>query len=126
MSNNVIEPTVSLPERLRQLRWKRDCSWRKLANKAGIDIQRISKYERALSSPPLETLTRIATALDVSLNYLLTGKSGKTEKLKNAKLIECIEEVENLPLEYQEPLISVLDSLFEASCVGSSLAIVRP
>jgi hypothetical protein len=51
--------------------------------------------------------------LDVSLDYLLTGKSGKTEKLKNAKLIERMEEVESLTPEYQETLISVLDSFIK-------------
>ncbi len=111
--DNIIELTASFPERLRQLRRERDWSQGQLANKAGIDIQRISKYERGISSPPLETLARIAEALNVSLDYLLTGKSGKTEKLKNAKLIERMEEVEGLPSEYQETLISVLDSFIK-------------
>jgi hypothetical protein len=63
----------------------------------------------------IETVAPVifARTLDVSLDYLLTGKSSKTEKLKNTKLIECIEEVENLPPEYQETLISVLDSFIK-------------
>jgi transcriptional regulator with XRE-family HTH domain len=113
MSDNPIELTASFPERLRQLRRERDWSQGQLANRAEIDTQRISKYERGISSPPLEVLVRIARALDVSLDYLLTGKSSKNEKLKNAKLIERIEELENLPLEYQETLVSVLDSFIK-------------
>jgi transcriptional regulator with XRE-family HTH domain len=113
MSDSGMELTASFPERLRQLRRERDWSQGQLAKRAGIDLQRISKYERGISSPPLETLARIARTLDVSLDYLLTGKSSQTDKLKNAKLIERIEEVENLPPEYQETLISVLDSFIK-------------
>jgi transcriptional regulator with XRE-family HTH domain len=105
--------TASFPERLRRLRRDRDWSQGQLANKVGIDVQRISKYERGISNPPLETLARIARVFGVSLDYLLTGKSSKVEKLQNAQLIERIEELENLPKEYQETLISVLDSFIK-------------
>ncbi|MGB5987661.1 MAG: helix-turn-helix transcriptional regulator [Desulfobacterales bacterium] len=105
--------TASFPERLRRLRRDRDWSQGQLAHKVGIDVQRISKYERGISNPPLETLARIARVFGVSLDYLLTGKSSKVEKLQNAQLIERIEELENLPKEYQETLISVLDSFIK-------------
>ncbi|RTZ97562.1 MAG: transcriptional regulator [Deltaproteobacteria bacterium] len=113
MHDKNIKITSAFPERLRRLRRERDWSQGQLANKVGIDIQRISKYERGLSNPPLETLAHIARAFGVSLDYLLMGKSSKTDKLQNTQLIERIEELENLPKEYQETLISVLDSFIK-------------
>lgn len=113
MDNKDTQITASFPERLRRLRRERDWSQGQLANKVGIDIQRISKYERGISSPPLEVLVSIAQVLRVSVDYLLMGKSSKTEKIKNAKLIEKIEELDTLPLDYQETLISVLDSFIK-------------
>lgn len=110
MNDKNIEITASFPERLRRLRREREWSQGPLANKVGIDIQRILKYERGISNPPLESLARIARSLEVSVDYLLTGKSNKTEKLNDVRLIEKIEELEALPPEYQETLISVLDS----------------
>lgn len=104
---------ASFPKRLRQLRLVRDWSQGQLAKKAGIDTQRISKYERGVSSPPLETLVKIARVLEVSLDYLLVGKSYGAEKLKNARLIEKIEDIEKLPGKYQETLVSVLDSFIK-------------
>jgi transcriptional regulator with XRE-family HTH domain len=103
----------SFPERLRRLRRERDWSQGQLAQKIGIDTQRISKYERGLSSPPLDLLVQIAGVLEVSLDYLLTGKANGATRLKNAKLIERIEQLEKLPGEYQETLISVLDSFIK-------------
>lgn len=113
MNHKDTQITASFPERLRRLRRERDWSQGQLAKKVGIDIQRISKYERGLSNPPLEVLACMAQVLGVSVDYLLMGKSSKTENLKNAKLIEKIEELEALPLDYQETLISVLDSFIK-------------
>ncbi|MDL2274679.1 helix-turn-helix domain-containing protein [Desulfosarcina sp. OttesenSCG-928-G10] len=104
---------TSFPDILRLLRKNKDWSQGQLAQKAGIDLQKISKYERGISSPPIGTLVKIAKALDVSLDYLITGKSARAEKLKNTQLIERIEEIERLPVEYQKTLISVLDSFIK-------------
>jgi len=103
----------SFPERLRMLRKSHDWSQGQLAQKIKVDTQRISKYERGLTSPPLDILIELARALDVSLDYLLTGKSHGADSLKNPRLIERIEEIEELPGEYQETLITVLDSFIK-------------
>jgi len=105
--------TLSFPGMLRQLRKKKDWSQGQLAQKAGIDLQKVSKYERGVSSPPIATLIDIAKALGVSLDYLVTGRNTSAEKMKNAQLIERIEEIEKLPTEYQNTLISVLDSFIK-------------
>ncbi len=104
---------LSFPNILRRLRKNKDWSQGQLAQKAGIDLQKVSKYERGVSSPPMATLVRIAKALDVSLDYLVTGRNTSAEKMKNAQLIERIEEIEKLPTEYQDTLISVLDSFIK-------------
>lgn len=104
---------LSFSNTLRQLRKNKDWSQGQLAQKAGIDLQKISKYERGVSSPPITTLVKIAAALGVSLDYLVTGRNTSAEKMKNAQLIERIEEIEKLPTEYQDTLISVLDSFIK-------------
>jgi len=103
----------SFPARLRQLRKNRDWSQGQLAQKIQVDTQRISKYERGATSPPLDILVKLAHALEVSLDYLLTGTSFGAEKIKNPKLIERVEEIEELPEDYQETLVSVLDSFIK-------------
>ncbi len=59
------------------------------------------------------TLVKIAEALDVSLDYLVQEKNTSAEKMKNAQLIERIEEIEKLPAEYQNTPICVLDSFIK-------------
>ena len=104
---------LSFPNILRRLRKNKDWSQGQLAQKAGIDLQKVSKYERGVLPPPMPTLVRIAKALDVSLDYLVMGRNTSAEKMKNAQLIERIEEIEKLPVEYQDTLISVLDSFIK-------------
>ena len=104
---------LSFPQRLRELRQRRNWSQGQLAKKAGIDTQRISKYERGLASPPLEALVGIARVLEVSVDYLLTGKGYGVQRMNNPKLLERLEGMETLPQESQETLISVLDSFIK-------------
>lgn len=58
-------------------------------------------------------MVKIAEALDVSLDYLVQGKNTNAGKMKNAQLIERIEDIEKLPAEYQDTLICVLDSFIK-------------
>ena len=102
--------TDSFPERLRRLKSKKDWSRGWLAQKVEIDAQRISKYARELSTPPLDVRVAIARAPGVSPDYLLTGKRYGADTVKNPLLIEKIEEVDELPSECQQTLISGLDS----------------
>jgi transcriptional regulator with XRE-family HTH domain len=46
-----------------------------LANKIGVDIQRVSKYGRCVLIPTTEIMVKRSDALDVSLDYLF--KNGK-------------------------------------------------
>lgn len=112
MEKQLVYMDESFSHRLRQLRKQRDWSQGQLAKKAGIDTQKISKYERGLSSPPLNTLIKLANVLEVSLDYLLTGRSYGAD-IRNPKLLERLQGVEELPKEYQDTLLSVLDSFIK-------------
>lgn len=49
-----------------------------LAEKSGISVRSISDYERGLSDPSLEQLSKLASALEVTSGWLL-GESGADE-----------------------------------------------
>lgn len=99
------------PQRLKQLRQDRGWSQGQLAKKIDIDTQRISKYERGLAAPPMEAMVQLAVVLEVSLDYLIQGKQGNT--IKNQKLLQRLEELGTLPEDYQDTLVSVLDSFIK-------------
>jgi transcriptional regulator with XRE-family HTH domain len=62
-------------ERLRKLRLDRKMNQEQLAEKLGLDQSTISNYERNMKRPDFETLQKIASNFDVSLDFL-TARTG--------------------------------------------------
>lgn len=56
-----------LGERIRALRQERQLTVRRLAAAAGVSVGLISQVERGINNPSLDTLRRVAQALDVPL-----------------------------------------------------------
>lgn len=71
--------------RLRALREKAGLTQRELARLAGIEAMQISRYERGVGYPAVETLLALAKTLDVDLDYLLLGKTEKASKGDTSK-----------------------------------------
>lgn len=80
-----------------------------LANITGISRDAISKYERGDVLPSVEYAKRIADALGVSLDYLVSD-SDKEEALDN-ETVKRIIEVQKLPDKEKDKVISVIDAL---------------
>ena len=57
--------------RLNEMRKNKGFTALFMANSLGMHIRAYRKYESAHSSPPIETLVKIADILDVSTDYLL-------------------------------------------------------
>lgn len=75
-SNNVekqlLEDLDGMPikDRIRYMRMIRGLSRKEFSAKSGISVSAIQKYELGIRSPKLDTLIKIAKALDISLEYL--------------------------------------------------------
>lgn len=59
------EPTSAVGARVRAMRASRELSIRQLADRAGISTGMISKVERGLTEPSLQTIRAIARALQI-------------------------------------------------------------
>lgn len=60
-----------LGENIKRLRAEKGISQRELARRIDMSGQMISKIEKAETSPSIETLSKIANTLDVSINDLI-------------------------------------------------------
>ena len=60
----------------------RGLSQAELSNKSGIDSNMISRYERNTAVPTLETISRLALGLEVTVDELLNGPSNQDWELR--------------------------------------------
>jgi transcriptional regulator with XRE-family HTH domain len=87
-----------LPVKLKQARSQRGLTQGQLSKKTGVDIQRISKYERGVLVPTTEVIVKISDALGVSLDYLLkNGKNTVVGQIQDAELLKHVIQVDTLP-----------------------------
>lgn len=72
--------------RLKKLRNDFKITQKELANKVGVSRATIAGYETKGKEPPYETLTKLANALDCSVDFLLgnTEELPSTHKIKSA------------------------------------------
>jgi transcriptional regulator with XRE-family HTH domain len=67
---------------LRQAREKRGLSMNVVAERAGLSQQMVSYVEREMRNPTLETLLRIAAAIEIDLAQILRQASQSARKSK--------------------------------------------
>jgi len=69
-----------LSKKLKELRKKKGWSQQKLAEKAGLSFNAITKIEQGLARyPTLKTLTKIADVFSISIDKLVGRKTLKRE-----------------------------------------------
>jgi transcriptional regulator with XRE-family HTH domain len=100
---------MRLGEKITKLKKLKNLSQVALAEVTGISRDAISKYERGDSMPSVDYAKRIADALGVSLDYLVSD-SDKEDVLDN-DAVKRIKEIQDLPLSEKDKIISVIDAL---------------
>jgi transcriptional regulator with XRE-family HTH domain len=86
----------------KQLKWSQD----ELAGKIGTSAPIVGRYERGEIKPSIEVASKIADALNVTIDYLI----GNSDKLIfDKKLLKRLEEIENLPIDEKEKVYYFID-----------------
>lgn len=66
-------------ERIAQLRRSKGLSQAALAQALGLSTSAIAMYEQGRREPSVSTIIALADALDVTIDYLLTGQPSATD-----------------------------------------------
>lgn len=75
-----MEKKLTTGEKIKHLRLERNLTQKALANKCGMYESQIRKYETGKANPKIETLQKIAKALNVSINELRSDIEIMAEK----------------------------------------------
>ena len=65
---------VKMSDRIKKIRRKKGFSQTELGDRIGVSQQVITNYERGIREPDIETLLKIAGALDISIETLIGEK----------------------------------------------------
>lgn len=67
--------SIVIAEMIRRLRNEKGISQETLAEATGVSIQAVSKWENGISCPDISLLPELADFFEVTIDFLLTGKS---------------------------------------------------
>lgn len=99
-------------QKITLVRKQKNISQAQLGKLAGINGDIIGKYERDEMKPNIETAKKIADALQVSLDYLV---SESDLKILDKATLKRLEDIENLDAKDKENIFYTLDNLIKAA-----------
>ena len=86
-----------------------------LAKLVGTIAVTIGRYERGEIKPSIDIATKIADALDVSLDYLV----GSTDSVLEKSLVKKITEIQQLPEDKKNVVMTLLDAFLKQTKLQS-------
>jgi transcriptional regulator with XRE-family HTH domain len=114
--------------RLRDIRERRDVSQKQLADLLSTDVMQISRYERGIGLPSLETCVQLAAILKVSTDELLLGREprGSSElEISDVRLLDKFQRLQQLGKGDREAVIILIDGVLASRAVDLAIAAAR-
>lgn len=71
--------------RIVRLRKERGWSQAELARRLNVDRSRVSHWERGVHVPPIEALAELSALLGITLDFLVSGRTGLHEQLSRSQ-----------------------------------------
>ena len=96
---------MSLSDNMLLIRKKKGLSQADLGKMIGTSGDVVGCYERGDITPSVEVVSKIADALDVSVDYLL----GKTKMELDKQALKRLEDISNLPDESKKFVLTLID-----------------
>lgn len=112
--------------RLRDIRERRDLSQKQLADLLSTDVMQVSRYERGIGLPSLETCVQLAAILRVSTDELLLGHERDEElAISDVRLLDKFQRLQELGKRDREAVIILIDGVLARRAVESAIAAAR-
>ena len=108
---------MSFGENVASERKKKRLSQEELAKMVGTIAVTIGRYERNEIKPSIDIASKIADALDVSLDYLV----GNTDAVLEKTLIQKITDIQKLPDDKKNVVMTLMDAFLKQTKLQSIL-----
>lgn len=101
----------SIGETIASLRKKKGMTQNELAEKMNVTDKAVSKWERDLSCPDVNTISKLADVLDTSVDELLQAKNKEYSNSKLKDLINVILKAVAIAMGIAVVALNILDSI---------------
>ena len=101
----------SIGETISSLRKKKGLTQNELADKMNVTDKAVSKWERDLSCPDVNTISRLAEVLDVSVEELLNAKEQRKTSDNSKDLIGLIFKAISIAMGIAVVVLNVLEKV---------------
>ena len=101
----------SIGETIASLRKKKGMTQNELAEKMNVTDKAVSKWERDLSCPDVNTISKLAYVLDTSVDELLQAKNKEYSNSKLKDLINVILKAVVIAMGIAVVVLNILDSI---------------
>ncbi len=90
-----------------KLRKEKNMTQQELAEKMGVSINAVSKWERGLSFPDVSLYKRLCEELDINIEELINGEKDKSDEAKEKAIISTIKETNKIKNNIKILLIAI-------------------
>ena len=97
---------MTISERIRLSRQQKNISQKDLAELADVNLKSLSRYELGTSIPPADVIKKLADALKVSTDTLL---SDDRVEIQDVDLLKKFEVIQNMTGETKQTVINLID-----------------
>lgn len=97
---------MTIAEKIRLTRQQKNLAQKELAERSGVNLKSLSRYELGTSIPQADTLKAIADALGVTTDYLLNEQ---TIEIHDKELLQKFEAVQHMNSDVKAVVNTFLD-----------------
>lgn len=114
---------MDFADRLKDLCKRKGISQGELAELIDVHFTQVSRYERGETKPNAEAMTRLAKALDTTVDFLINGTADDVVKDAGLgkELISRFKEVQDLEIEDKKTILSLMDAYIAKTKIQSLL-----
>jgi transcriptional regulator with XRE-family HTH domain len=116
---------ISVGTQIQELRKKNNWNQSQLAEKIGVSLTQLQRYENKGVQPPADILKKLADAFNTSIDFLVYGDSQQKaqQSIKDNELLSQFKAVEQLNSKDKSTIKDIIDAFIKRSKLNQIAAL---
>ena len=116
---------ISTGKQIQDLRKQNNLNQSQLADKIGVSLTQLQRYENKGVQPPADVLKKLADTFNVSIDYLVYGDTEQKaqQSIKDNELLAQFKAVEQLDNKDKSTIKDIIDAFIKRSKLNKIVAL---